>query len=87
MFWLLHIVCINYVVQYNIDVGYIAPPQAALVVSVLNIQIPLEMGRLVNVVAGFTPGGSLGTYLERLSLPALHLCALYLTQVCPIPCL
>ncbi|CAI8029963.1 Mitochondrial potassium channel ATP-binding subunit [Geodia barretti] len=55
---------------------------AALVVSVLNIQIPLEMGRLVNVVAGFTPGGSLGTYLERLSLPALHLCALYLTQGC-----
>jgi hypothetical protein len=51
------------------------------VVSVLNIQIPLEMGRLVNVVAGFTPGGSLGTYLERLSLPALHLSGLYLTQV------
>jgi ATP-binding cassette subfamily B (MDR/TAP) protein 8 len=50
------------------------------VVSVLNIQIPLEMGRLVNVVAGFTPGGSLGTYLERLSLPALHLSGLYLTQ-------
>ena len=50
-------------------------------VAVLNIQIPLRMGSLVNVVAGFTPGEGLRSYAERLSRPALGLCGLYLAQV------
>ena len=55
--------------------------QSALVVAVLNIKIPLEMGSLVNVVAAFTAGDTLGSYVERLSRPAVRLCALYLAQV------
>ena len=47
----------------------------------INIRLPLELGELVNVVAGLAPGQSLDTYLERLTRPGLRLCVLYLTQV------
>lgn len=63
------------------------PFQTALLTAVLNIQIPLELGGLVNVVAGLTPGLSMEIYMERLVRPGLRLCMLYLTQVqCEIVC-
>lgn len=49
--------------------------------AVLNIKIPLELGSLVNVVAGLSPGQGLDTYMETLARPGLRLCVLYLTQV------
>ena len=67
--------------RFVLTVTCIVTLQAALVVAVLNIQIPLRMGSLVNVVAGFTPGEGLRSYAERLSRPALGLCGLYLAQV------
>jgi ATP-binding cassette subfamily B (MDR/TAP) protein 8 len=53
---------------------------AALAVAVLNIKIPLEMGRLVNVVASSAPEEGLDSYIERLSAPGVRLCGLFFTQ-------
>ena len=55
--------------------------QTALVAAVLNIQIPLELGNMVQVVAVLAPGQSLDTYIDRLAGPGLRLCLLYITQV------
>ena len=55
--------------------------QMALVVAILNIKIPLELGGLVNTVASLTPGQGMDNYMERLTRPGLRLCVLYLTQV------
>ena len=57
------------------------PPQAAVVVAVLNIQIPLLLGDLVNVVAALEPGHPMRDYLDCLLQPGLRLALNYLAQV------
>ena len=60
--------------------------QTALIVALLNIKIPHELGGLVNIVSTFTSGEELQKYLERLTRPVLRLCVLYVTQVCVCVC-
>ena len=55
--------------------------QAAVIVALLNIQIPLLLGDLVNVVATLEPGHPMRDYFERLLRPGLRLAVNYLAQV------
>ncbi len=55
--------------------------QAAIVVAVLNIQIPLLLGDLVNVVATLEPGLPMRDYFDHLLQPGLRLAVNYLAQV------
>ena len=55
--------------------------QAAIIVAVLNIQIPLLLGDLVNVVAALEPGQPMRDYFERLLRPGLRLAVNYIAQV------
>jgi ATP-binding cassette subfamily B (MDR/TAP) protein 8 len=53
---------------------------AAVVVAVLNIYIPLTLGALVNVIAGFQGGRPVGEYFQELLHPGLTLACNYLAQ-------
>ena len=59
----------------------ILPLQAAIIVAVLNIQIPLLLGDLVNVVATLEPGLPMRDYFDHLFQPGLRLAVNYLAQV------
>lgn len=52
--------------------------QCALGVALLNVQIPLVLGDVVNVVAGYT---GLGHYLRQVHRPAMRLLTIYALQV------
>ena len=55
--------------------------QSAVVVAVLNFQIPLFLGQLVNIVAALEPGKQLSFYAAQLVQPGTKLFALYCVQV------
>ena len=50
-------------------------------VAVLNFQIPLFLGQMVNVVAALEPGRQLSFYAAQLTQPGMKLLALYFAQV------
>lgn len=52
-----------------------------MVVAVLNFQIPLFLGQLVNVVAALEPGKQLVFYAAQLAQPGAKLLGLYCVQV------
>ncbi|GLV43523.1 uncharacterized protein CBL_04065 [Carabus blaptoides fortunei] len=56
---------------------FIAAIAGALVVALLNIQIPQVMGEVINVVAKFHESTK---FLEEIKLPALRLSAMYVAQ-------
>ncbi|KAF7270170.1 hypothetical protein GWI33_016860 [Rhynchophorus ferrugineus] len=58
----------------------IAAIAGALVVAVLNIQIPLVMGGVINVLAKFTGDTENKEFLSQMSHPALKLIGMYLGQ-------
>ncbi|KAL5459997.1 hypothetical protein EMCRGX_G033404 [Ephydatia muelleri] len=53
---------------------------SAVVVAVLNFQIPLFLGQLVNVVAALEPGKQLVFYAAQLAQPGAKLLGLYCVQ-------
>ena len=55
--------------------------QSAVLAALLNISIPLELGRLVNAVAQLSPGEEVRDSLRQLVPAGLRLGGLYLTQV------
>lgn len=61
-------------------------PQSALAVAFLNIQIPLQLGHVVNVLSGYT-SETVGNFLEDIKKPALKLISLYGVQACLICCI
>ena len=65
--------------NYNLDV--LLYLQAAVVVAVLNVYIPLTLGGLVNVIAGFEGGRPVGEYFHQLMQPGMRLALNYLAQV------
>ena len=52
-----------------------------MLAALLNISIPLELGRLVNAVAQLSPGEEVRDSLQQLVPAGLRLGGLYLTQV------
>lgn len=52
----------------------------ALVVAVLNIQIPQIMGGVINVVAKFTDNNDSGRFLQEMRAPAIKLFTMYIAQ-------
>ncbi len=54
--------------------------QSALAVAIVNIQIPLLLGDVVNVVSKFT-AESTGNFMEEIRQPAMRLISLYGFQV------
>lgn len=54
--------------------------QSAVVVALVNIQIPLMLGDLVNVISNFTQENA-GNFLELVRSPAQKLCLFYIIQV------
>ncbi len=54
--------------------------QSALAVAIVNIQIPLLLGDVVNVVSKFT-AESTGNFMEEIRHPAIRLISLYGFQV------
>ena len=61
--------------------AYILLSQSAVLAAILNISIPLEVGRLVNTVSGLSPGEEVRDYLQRLMPSGVRLAGMYLTQV------
>lgn len=59
----------------------VLPSQSAVLAALLNISIPLELGRLVNAVAQLSPGEEVWNSLRQLVPAGLRLGGLYLTQV------
>lgn len=59
----------------------VLPSQSAVLAALLNISIPLELGRLVNAVAQLSPGEEVWDSLRQLVPAGLRLGGLYLTQV------
>ena len=54
--------------------------QAALVVAVMNIQIPLVLGGIVNIISQ-TPSGDGKSFSEQILGPGLRLVSMYVAQV------
>lgn len=55
--------------------------QGALVVAVLNIEIPRLLGSVINVVAKFAQNGGSALFREQVKLPVFRLVFLYVSQV------
>lgn len=53
--------------------------QGALIVGILNIQIPQVMGGVVNVIAKFHSNEK---FMDEIREPALKLSFMYIAQVC-----
>ena len=51
-----------------------------MVVAILNIQLPLILGQLVNTVAALQPGQEMVDYLAILAPPGARLAAIYTLQ-------
>lgn len=56
----------------------------ALVVAILNIQIPQVMGGVINVVAKYAEQRITDDFINEMQAPAIKLVAMYVAQV--IPC-
>ncbi|XP_021917196.1 ATP-binding cassette sub-family B member 8, mitochondrial isoform X2 [Zootermopsis nevadensis] len=54
----------------------------ALVVAVLNIEIPRLLGSVINVVAKFAQNGGSALFREQVKLPVFRLVFLYVSQAC-----
>ena len=54
--------------------------QSALAVAFVNIQIPLQLGVVVNVLSSYTSDMA-GSFLDDIKTPALKLISLYGIQV------
>lgn len=53
---------------------------SAVVVAILNIQLPIALGSLVNIIAAFEPGRQTHDYLGELVRPGTRLLGIYLLQ-------
>lgn len=60
--------------------SFLAAIVGALAVAVLNIQIPLVMGGLINVLAKFSNEHDSDQFISEMKLPAVKLIAMYLGQ-------
>ena len=54
--------------------------QSALAVAIVNIQIPILLGDVVNVVSRFTAEAA-GNFMDEIRQPALKLISMYGVQV------
>ena len=54
--------------------------QAALAVAIVNIQIPLLLGDVVNVLSQYTNGAP-GNFMDDIKEPGLKLITMYVIQV------
>lgn len=59
---------------------FLAAILGALVVAILNIQIPQIMGGVINVVAKFTDNNDSGRFLQEMRVPAIKLVTMYIAQ-------
>lgn len=56
--------------------------QAALVVAMLNIQLPLYLGNIINILTKFTQNSTPGvSFMAEMRDPALKLVGIYVAQV------
>ena len=79
-----HALVLLILLGYHLDswlLWSVLPSQSAVLAALLNISIPLELGRLVNAVAQLSPGEEVWDSLQQLVPAGLRLGGLYLTQV------